>query len=127
MAANTQFVDIGKAFVEHYYKMFDSTRTQLASMYNEKSMLTFENEQFMGQSAIMQKLTTLNFQSVAHQVVTCDSQPTDSNGILTFVTGKLAVDGNATTPLNFAQVFLLYPTATGSWYVHNDMFRLNYG
>ena len=90
-------------------------------------MLTFENEQFMGIQGIMTKLTTLQFSSVAHQVTTCDSQPGKDNGILTFVTGKLAVDGNAATPLNFSQAFVLYPTATGGWYVHHDMFRLNYG
>ena len=35
------------------------------------------------------------------------------------------VDGG-TNPLMFAQTFMLAPTATGSWYIHNDVFRLNY-
>jgi len=72
-------------------------------------------------------LQTLQFQTVQHQVITCDSQPAKDNGILTFVTGKLVVDNNATTPINFAQTFVLYPVQGGSWYVHHDMFRLNYG
>ena len=36
------------------------------------------------------------------------------------------VDGNVTTPIKFAQTFHLMPTAAGSWYIHNDIFRLNY-
>merc|ERR1712137_766725 len=123
--ANAQFADIGKAFVQHYYKEFDSNRINLQQLYKEPSMLTFENEQFMGMQTIMQKLTTLQFTSVTHQVLTIDSQPTPSGGVLTFVTGKLVVDGSP-NPLNFAQTFHLCPEGA-SWYIHNDIFRLNYG
>ena len=52
--------EIGKAFVGHYYQMFDASieqRSTLQSMYQDASMLTFENEQFMGMQAIMTKLT----------------------------------------------------------------------
>ena len=49
----------------------------------------------------------------------------EANGIVVFVTGKLAVDGS-TNPLNFAESFVLMPTPEGSWYIHNDTFRLNY-
>ena len=61
-----------------------------------------------------------------HKVTTTDSQPTPGGGILTFITGDLAVDGNVTTPLKFAQTFHLMPNGA-SWYIHNDIFRLNYG
>lgn len=40
------------------------------------------------------------------------------------VTGDLAVDGSA-NPIKFAQTFHLMPNGA-SWYVHNDIFRLNY-
>ena len=44
----------------HYYQMFDASieqRSTLQSLYQESSMLTFENDQFMGMQAIMTKLT----------------------------------------------------------------------
>merc|ERR1712166_536421 len=94
IAANAQFNEIGKAFVGHYYQMFDASieqRSTLQSMYQDASMLSFEDEQFMGMQAIMTKLTTLQFQTVAHQPTTTDCQPTLNNGIQVFVTGKLAV------------------------------------
>ena len=47
--------------------------------------------------------------------------------MLVMVTGDLAVDGNVTTPLKFAQTFHLMTNPQGGWYVHNDLFRLNYG
>ena len=62
-----------------------------------------------------------------HKVTTCDSQPTPGGGVLVMVTGDLAVDGNVTTPLKFAQTFHLMTNPQGGWYVHNDLFRLNYG
>ena len=42
-----------------------------------------------------------------------------------FVSGDLLPEGE-TRPLKFAQVFHLMP-AGASWFVFNDMFRLNYG
>ena len=49
--------EIGKAFTTHYYQMFDTTRVNLQTLYKEDSLMTFENEQFMGMQAIMTKLT----------------------------------------------------------------------
>ena len=80
----------------------------------------------MGMQSIMTKLTTLQFQTVVHKITTCDPQPSPSGGILVMVTGDLAVDGNVSTPLKFAQMFHLMPDGA-SWYIHNDIFRLNYG
>ncbi|EOD20953.1 hypothetical protein EMIHUDRAFT_430104, partial [Emiliania huxleyi CCMP1516] len=124
-AANANFLEISKAFCQHYYNVFDTDRAKLQTLYQDGSMLTFEDAQFMGMQAIMTKLTTLQFATVQHQVTTCDAQPTPGGGILCFITGKLVVDGGA-NPLMFGQTFHLMPTPQGSWYIHNDLFRLNY-
>ena len=101
--------------------MFDTNRAGLADLYTDQSMLTFENEQFMGKQGIMTKLTvrawhpasrvcsgcvhslwhgwrpcvpcwqTLQFQTVQHKITTCDPQPSPSGGIFILVTGDLAV------------------------------------
>ena len=36
---------------------FDTKRVELAALYRDNSLMTFENEQFMGMQAIMTKLT----------------------------------------------------------------------
>eukprot|EP01126_Amoeba_proteus_P039980 TRINITY_DN423_c0_g1_i8.p1 TRINITY_DN423_c0_g1~~TRINITY_DN423_c0_g1_i8.p1 ORF type:complete len:124 (-),score=21.34 TRINITY_DN423_c0_g1_i8:41-412(-) len=118
--------EIAKAFVLHYYTLFDSNRAGLGSLYQEGSMLTFEGERLQGSASILKKLTGLPFQSVAHKVDTMDAQPSPGNGILIYVTGQLQVDGGNT--LRFAQVFNLQPTGVpGGFYVLNDLFRLVYG
>ena len=126
MAQQPSFEDIGKAFVGHYYNLFDANkRSELGALYQETSMLTFEGEKFQGRDKIVGKLTTLNFQTVKHQLTTVDAQPTTGSGIIVFVSGNLAVDG-ADTPLKFSQAFTLLPIGTGAYYVLNDLFRLNY-
>lgn len=47
---------------------------------------------------------------------------------VSFVWSVFQVEGEANA-LKFGQVFLLMPTAPNSqnFYVHNDVFRLNYG
>lgn len=73
----------------------------------------------------------LPFQTVQHQVVTCDCQPTlavQPNGILVSVSGNLVID-NDVNPMKFSQAFHLIPdpSSPGNYWVHNDIFRLNLG
>lgn len=50
------------------------------------------------------------------------------NGILVSVSGNLVID-DGTNPMKFAQCFHLLPDPAqpGSYWVHNDIFRLNLG
>eukprot|EP00741_Cyanophora_paradoxa_P025204 tig00000350_g24329.t1 len=121
-----QFEQVGQAFVQHYYTVFDQDRRQLHPLYQGDSMLTFEGQPFLGTEKIVEKLVNLSFQKIAHKVITCDCQPTAANGILVFVAGDLMVD-DSPHPMKFSQVFNLKPLPTGSYYVYNDMFRLNLG
>ncbi|KAG1736816.1 nuclear transport factor 2 [Suillus lakei] len=117
---------IAKNFTEFYYSQFASGRANLAPLYRPHSMLTWEGKQFRGGSNIVQYLTELPFQTVAHKISTFDAQPSslDMSTLLINVTGLLRVDGDQ--ELQFSQVFVLAKEG-GSFYVLNDMFRLNLG
>ncbi|CAE7941187.1 unnamed protein product [Symbiodinium sp. KB8] len=106
--------------------VMESAMAGLHPLYSQQSMLTFEGEQFQGADAICQKIVSLPFQKVQHQIVKCDCQPSANDGVVIFITGNLLVDDNA-NPLKFAQVFQLMKGPTGNYYCHNDMFRLNIG
>ncbi|KAE8792335.1 Nuclear transport factor 2 [Hordeum vulgare] len=118
---------VAKAFVEHYYRTFDTNRAALVGLYQEGSMLSFEGEKFLGAAAIATKLTSLPFEKCAHTVVTVDCQPAGpTGGMLVFVSGSLQA-GDGEHHIKFSQMFHLMPLGPGNFYVHNDMFRLNYG
>ncbi|ESQ34132.1 hypothetical protein EUTSA_v10008965mg [Eutrema salsugineum] len=117
---------ISKAFVEHYYSTFDANRAGLVSLYQEGSMLTFEGQKIQGSQNIVAKLTSLPFQQCKHNITTVDCQPSGpAGGMVVFVSGNLQLAGEQHA-LKFSQMFHLMPTAQGSYYVHNDIFRLNY-
>jgi len=90
-------------------------------------MLTFEGAPIQGAIPIIEKLTALPFSKVRHQVTTLDAQPSSPTvaSLIVNVTGLLFVDDNE-NPLQFSQVFHLIPDGN-SYYVFNDIFRLNYG
>ncbi|KAI0175075.1 hypothetical protein LQW54_012955 [Pestalotiopsis sp. IQ-011] len=123
MAAN--FEEVAKQFVTFYYSQFDSDRKQLAPLYREQSMLTFESSATQGATAIVEKLAGLPFQQVKHQVSTLDAQPSVNGGVLVLVTGQLLVDEEQ-RPMSYAQAFQLMPEG-GSFFVFNDVFKLVYG
>ncbi|KAI3907897.1 hypothetical protein MKW92_051883 [Papaver armeniacum] len=117
---------VSKAFVEHYYSTFDTNRGGLGGLYQESSMLSFEGEKIQGGTAIVNKLTSLPFQQCKHNITTVDFQPSGpAGGMLVFVSGNLQLAGEQHA-LKFSQMFHLMPTPQGSFYVQNDIFRLNY-
>eukprot|EP00802_Teleaulax_amphioxeia_P026472 Tamp_27556.p1 GENE.Tamp_27556~~Tamp_27556.p1 ORF type:complete len:176 (-),score=23.14 Tamp_27556:169-696(-) len=107
----SNFEEVGTAFVQHYYQIFDSNRGGLQGLYQDTSMLTFEGEKIMGAAAIAQKLVGLPFQTVKHEVVTVDSQPTAGGGVLVSACGNLKVDSSEHA-MKFSQVFVLMPQVT---------------
>ncbi|KAF8652734.1 hypothetical protein AX16_004232 [Volvariella volvacea WC 439] len=118
---------IAKQFTDFYYNTFDSNRAGLQSLYRSQSMLTWEGQPIQGDSSICEKLTSLPFSKVQHKVTTLDAQPSSPSvaSMIVSVTGLLVVD-DSPNPLQFSQVFQLLPDGS-SYYVLNDIFRLNYG
>ncbi|KAL1968368.1 hypothetical protein VTN77DRAFT_1897 [Rasamsonia byssochlamydoides] len=120
------FNNVAQQFVQFYYKTFDENRANLAALYRDQSMLTFETAAIQGRTAIIEKLTSLPFTKVVHQVATLDAQPSsESGGILVLVTGALLVDDEQ-KPMSYTQAFQLLPDGQGSYFVFNDVFRLIY-
>ncbi|KAE9377058.1 nuclear transport factor 2 [Stipitochalara longipes BDJ] len=121
------FADVAKQFVEFYYNQFDQDRKQLAGLYRENSMLTFESASIAGAVGIVEKLVSLPFEKVKHAVSTLDAQPSgEHGGILILVTGALLVDEEQ-RPMNYSQTFQLLPDGTGSYFIYNDIFKLVFG
>ncbi|KAF8177645.1 nuclear transport factor 2 [Pholiota molesta] len=118
---------VAKQFTDFYYTTFANNRPGLKALYRDHSMLTFEGNPIQGAVSIAEKLEGLPFQKVQHKVTTLDAQPSSPSiaSLLVSVTGLLLVD-DSENPLNFSQVFQLIPEG-GSYYVFNDIFRLNYG
>ncbi|KAG5437709.1 hypothetical protein PCANB_000746 [Pneumocystis canis] len=117
---------VATQFTNFYYKNFDTDRSQLASLYRSHSMLTFENSQIQGVDKIIQKLMELPFTKVQHRLSTIDVQPSMSSegSVIVMVTGELLVDEEQ-NPQRYSQTFQLIPEGN-TFYVLNDIFRLNY-
>ncbi|KAE8444221.1 Nuclear transport factor 2 [Mollisiaceae sp. DMI_Dod_QoI] len=120
------FTDVAKQFTEFYYNQFDQDRKQLAPLYRDNSMLTFESSSVAGAVGIVEKLSSLPFEKVKHAVSTLDAQPSPGDGILILVTGALLVDAEE-RPMNYTQTFQLLPDGAGSFFIYNDIFKLVYG
>jgi len=124
MALNPNYEQIGKAFTQQYYALFDNpaTRGQLQALYNaEQSLMSFEGQQMQGAAKIMEKIASLTFQKIAHLITAVDCQPMFDGGILINVLGQLKTDDDP--PQSFMQNFVLRPGGD-SFYIQHDVFRL---
>eukprot|EP00918_Siedleckia_nematoides_P025569 GHVU01055202.1.p1 GENE.GHVU01055202.1~~GHVU01055202.1.p1 ORF type:complete len:143 (-),score=6.75 GHVU01055202.1:956-1384(-) len=61
---NSEFENVAKQFIQHYYTTFAADRKSLGPLYGENSMLTWEDERVQGATNIVNKLSQLNFAKV---------------------------------------------------------------
>jgi hypothetical protein len=121
---NPNYEQIGKAFTQQYYALFDNaaTRAQLQALYNAtESLMSFEGQQMQGAAKIMEKISSLTFQKIQHLITAVDCQPMFDGGILINVLGQLKTDDDP--PQSFMQNFVLRPGGD-SFYIQHDVFRL---
>uniref|UniRef100_A0AAQ4R8Z6 Nuclear transport factor 2 n=1 Tax=Gasterosteus aculeatus aculeatus TaxID=481459 RepID=A0AAQ4R8Z6_GASAC len=105
---------IGSSFVQHYYQLFDSDRSQLGTIYIDESCLPWEGQQFQGKKGN-------RWETHLHSITVQDHQPTPDCNILSMVVGQLKVDDDPV--MGFHQSFLL-KNINSAWVCTNDMFRL---
>ena len=116
---------VAKAFVEHYYNMFDSNRAGLANLYQDASMLTFEGQKTQGSQNIVAKLTALPFHQCKHHITTVDCQPSGpAGGMLVFVSGNLQLAGEQHA-LKFSQVFPFFSLRIVLWCMWTDLWLID--
>lgn len=125
MSWNLQYDQIGRTFVQQYYAYFDDPiqRAGLSIFYHEdKSLMTFENQHFFGGKKIMEKIQSLTFQKIFHNITSVDTQPMPDGGILICVLGILKTDDDP--PHTFHEIFIL-KSLGDTFYVEHDIFRLS--
>ncbi|PAV80583.1 hypothetical protein WR25_19125 [Diploscapter pachys] len=129
MAFNMDYENVASAFVQFYYQKFDVSdgmqRAQgLADLYDaDNSYMTFEGVQAKGREAILAKFTGLTFRTIQRAITKCDSQPLYDGSILVMVLGQLKTDDDPINP--FSQIFILRPNTIGSFFIGNEIFRLD--
>lgn len=101
---------VGRAFVDHYYNLFDNDRSSIGMLYQPTSMFSFEGQKLLGGEDISAKLNALPFGQCRHAISTIDSQPSSfAGGIIVFVSGSIQLLGED-HPLRFSQVSIsLFP------------------
>ena len=130
-AAALDIDTIGATFVQHFFGLFDSAerRVNLASLFRAESMLTYIDAKYQGKADIIKHFTAgLNFKTIAHHVLSVDTQPSGCGGLLVLATGHLKIDGGE-NGLYWSATFHLLPVddAAQDWWVHNQLFKINYG
>ncbi|KAF2076867.1 hypothetical protein CYY_001834 [Polysphondylium violaceum] len=111
---------VAQAFTQHFYNIFDSDRRNLEQIYRPESVLSWEGKVYQGKDAIVKHLVNLPFKNIVRKI-DMDFQPT-LNGIMIFIVGTLAIDGEAKA-LKYAQTFNLV-LHQGQYLLLNDFFRL---
>merc|ERR1711957_182618 len=114
---------IGEQTVQQFYQLYDA-RQNMQQMYETQSLFTFEGQDVQGAMQIVQKLMSLGFQQVQHQVqkVNCQPVPGSPDKVMVNVVGNMLVNGSQN--VKFAENFLLMKRPTGQWFILNNTFNV---
>jgi len=120
---NPDFQKVGESFVNYYYQEFDNeaTKCNVARLYHDSVLLTFENDQKQGKVPVIEKL--MNLPLTKRIITKCDCQPMADQAILVVVLGQVITPGE-TKSLGFTNTFVLRPQ-DGSYFIFNEIFQLN--
>lgn len=108
------------SFIQHYYQLLDKDRAQRGTIYVD-ACLTWEEQQFQGKTATVEKLSSLPLQKIQHSITGQDCQPSPDSCIISKVVGQLKADEDPIVGVH--QMFLL-KTINDAWVCTNAMFRL---
>lgn len=121
---NPNFAQIGKTFMDQYYSIFDNDfqRGSVKDFYDSSdSMLSYNGEMFTGSDAIMNKITFL-VKTNQRTILTSDYQPTNDNGVIINVFGKITFKDNINIQHFFTEMIILKPRVTSN-FIQNQYFR----
>jgi hypothetical protein len=115
-----------QAFIKFYYPTLSKDCAKLAAVYKDKSTLTWGNPDgksvdLVGPKEIGQRLMAFSKTKPEHKISSVDVQTLDNNRLLVMVTGDVNMNGSA---IKFAQTFQLIPTDQKSFWIFNDIFRV---
>jgi hypothetical protein len=118
------FNAIGAGFIQQYYGVFSTDRSQLAGVYRDTSLVTYGGAQLYGTDAIMTHFCeTLTMRSAEYMPLECDYQPTAFGGVIAVINGEVKVD-NEEHSLTYNDVFHLAVDDAGNYYVANQFSRI---
>ncbi|KRX13619.1 putative nuclear transport factor 2, partial [Trichinella nelsoni] len=130
MVYNPDFENVGMAFVQHFYNLFDVSsgdqrKASIADLYdNENSYVTFEGNQIKGKNAVLEMYGGLPFRSIQRVLTKVDCQPLEDGSILVVVLGQLKTDDDP--PQGYNHTFILRQHAGhGQYFISNEVFRLS--
>lgn len=125
MSYETQLAD---SFVEYYYRMNNENKEELASIYTEASLITFQDTQIMGINPrngslnIMERLTGEALGSMIKKPIVWQAQQSVSDTFLVCVQGSVRMSQEEAEELSFYEVFLIGRNEEGNFFIINQIF-----
>ena len=109
--------NIGRQFLQAFFQQ----NVDISNFYGNDSILSFENEIFVGRDEIIAKLKTFQVNTIP----TNYSVQPSNNGILIFCSGNFQIVGEQNQMPFVRCIFLV--NAGGSYYIKNDIYKITFG
>ena len=125
----SQYKNIAQKFLDHYYKTYDSTPTQLGALFSRDSLITYINNDMAGSTKLVEYINSMQ-SSFKHENITFSAQPFKTQRILIVVTGVInVIRQGMQTKHNFSESIMLFKdmnkaTNQSSFFVENLIFKI---
>ena len=124
MAQLTNYEQVGKGFVQQYYRLYDNAeqRAQLSNFYTDAdTSFCLDDQHFFGKKKIVEHFNSeVGNKKYNHAVSDVQVQPTQDNGVVILVYGQQKVADGAAR--HFNQVFVVKQEGE-QVKIHNNIFK----
>ena len=121
-------IAFGNAFVSWYFQAFNEGKENLAGVYADNTLITFQDQQITGtnprtgQLNIIERLTSLGLVGMTKRPIVIQAQPSIGGTVLICVQGNCRMSPDEAEELGFFEIFLVARTEEGSFQIVNQVF-----
>ena len=120
------YQNIAEEFCKAYYNTFASTGSSgIMNLYAPDAIITFAEDECVGQIAFNQKLTNLGISKMTFAELTASAQPHGQDIVLINVSGQFSIAKIQLAPnwMRFTDVFILQKF-NESWFIIHHIFKV---
>jgi len=128
---SASFQELADAFVNWYYDKLNNKRDELELVYNNESLVTFQDIQIYGQNArgqlnIIERLLSEGLKEMTKKPLHVTAQPCVGNTVLICVQGSMRMSPEEVEELSFFENFVIgKDNESGGFFICNQVFSTN--
>ena len=115
---------ITEEFCNYYYSNYDNNYLQLSSLYRNKSLFTYLDEELTGFDQMVNKIKQYGINKFKHHEIKINAQPIHNKMLIINATGIMSVNNSLQREKFVETIILQRENKKNTFFISNTIFKL---